>query len=401
MRATALLRFAAIGIAASLVTGAADARGWDGNAWADYRAFLGPIDAAAKANLQAIVAVGEANGRVEGRHGQIGDSITESSAYFRNAILNGVTGNETGHDYGPIRSWLAYSGTQPADANSFYRDHGKGPDYGNLGGWHLADAVAAGHPAHGVLTGDGTTPGGFSWVLVMYGTNDIDDGAWDAAAWKEQLRGFVQGYAALGVLPAVSTIPPEAAHSGDGRVEAANEAVRALAAEERIPWVDFHALVLHFQPANWHGTLIGADGTHPSAATGGQGFSEEAQTTTDGYALRTKLTFDLAEKLRDIVWNDGSPDSGTNAPEIPASSPDTGLRAAPNPFRSGTMFLGAPPGTLSIVDVSGRQVAVIGGTDPERMWNGNDALGRPVPAGVYFVRGGLPRTTLGSVVRLR
>ena len=109
-----------------LVAAPALAWEWDGAGWADYRPFLGSIDAAVKTNLQAIVAAGAIAGRVEGRMGQIGDSITESSAYFRNATLNGVSGNETGHDYVPIRSWLSYEGLLPPDANSFYRDHGKG-----------------------------------------------------------------------------------------------------------------------------------------------------------------------------------------------------------------------------------------------------------------------------------
>ncbi len=371
---------------------------WDGAGWADYRPFLGPIDAAVKTNLQAIVAAGEVAGRVEGRMGQIGDSITESSAYFRNATLNGVSGNETGHDYVPVRSWLSYEGLLPPDANSFYRDHGKGPDYGNLGGWRISQAMAAGHPGHGVLTGDGVTPGQYSWVLLMFGTNDIDDGSWNVAAWKEDFRALVQGYAALGVVPVVSTIPPEQAHAGDGLVEAANQAIVELAGEELIAWVDFHGLVLHHQPANWVGTLIGNDGTHPTASTGGRGFSQAAQTSTDGYALRTKLTYDLAEKLKAIVWEDGDPDAATDTPVTAAGRP--ALRCSPNPFRGVTRIAGGGP--VRILDVSGRVVRRLDDAGGEALWDGADTIGRPVPAGVYFV----VRTTGGphgiaKVVRLR
>lgn len=109
-------------------------------------------------------------GRVEGRMGQIGDSITNSSAYFRNAVLNGPTDNETGHDYAGVRSWLAYSATMPADSNSFYRDHGKEAVYGNASRWTLADAQAADHPDVAVTVGDGVMPGEFSWALIMVGT---------------------------------------------------------------------------------------------------------------------------------------------------------------------------------------------------------------------------------------
>jgi hypothetical protein len=230
---------------------------------------MSPITASVKANQQAVRAVGDANGRVLGRMGQIGDSITESSAYFRNVALIGPSSNETGHDYASIRSWLAYSGEQPADANSFYRDHGKGVPYGNEGGWRIGDAISAGHPPAGVEVGDGETPGEFSWALIMFGTNDIDDGSWDAGVWRGELAAFAQEYMDLGVIPVLSTIPPEAAHVGDGLVALANDQIRSVASELDIPYVDFEALVLHYQPETWHGTLIGPDGTHPSAGGGG------------------------------------------------------------------------------------------------------------------------------------
>jgi hypothetical protein len=370
---------------------------WDGAAWADYRPFLGPIDEATKARLRAVVLAGSAAGRVEGRMGQIGDSITESSAYFRNAILNGVTSNGTLHDYAPIRSWLAYSGTQPADPNSFYRDHGKGTPYGNLGGWEVVDAVAAGHPAAGVEVGDGATPGDYSWAILMFGTNDIDNGAWGAATWKEELRAFAQGYIDLGVVPVVSTIPPEMVHAGDGRVEAANAAIIALAGEMRVPWIDFHGLVLHHQPVNWVGTLIGNDGTHPTAATGGRGFSQTAQTSTDGYALRTKLAFDAAEKLRAIVFEDGAPDPGVSSAEetvTAAGGAPLDIVAAPNPFLTETVLsfelaAGAVV-EIAIVDVRGRSVRSVrdaawqAAGRQEVRWDRRDDEGRVVAAGVYF-----------------
>jgi hypothetical protein len=405
--------FARAFVCALLAAAPSHAWDWDGSAWADYRAFLSPIDAATKARLQAVVTAGEAAGRIEGRMGQIGDSITESSAFFRNAVLNGVTSNGTLHDYAPIRSWMAYSGTQPADPNSFYRDHGKGAVYGNLGGWELAEAVAAGHPSAGIEVGDGVTPGEWSWAVVMFGTNDIDNGAWDAASWKEAMRAFVQQTLDLGVVPLLSTIPPEQAHAGDGRVEAANAAVMALAAEMRVPWIDFHGLVLHHQPVSWVGTLISNDGTHPTAATGGRGFSQTAQTSTDGYALRTKLAFDAAEKLRDIVFEDGVPDPGVTSAVVTSGVGETpDIAAAPNPFRGTTtlsfeLAAGAEVEVV-VVDVAGRCVrhaqrpAWMTAGRHARAWDGRDDAGRAVAAGVYFavLRGaGAPRSERVVVVR--
>jgi hypothetical protein len=296
----------AFGPVASM-TPTANAAPWDGEAWADYSAFLFGFDETTVAHLHEIRAVGETLGREPGRMGQIGDSITEAVPYFRSTNLNGAVGNETGHDYDPVRSWLAYDNAMPADANSFYRDHGKGEDYGCVSGWTLASAVSAGHPAQGVSAGDGVTPGDYSWALIMFGTNDIDSGSWNAATWKETYRAFVQGYVDLGVVPVLSTIPPEFAHIGDGRVQLANDQIRALAAELVIPYVDFYALILHYQPTDWHGTLISSDGTHPSAGGSGRDFSQGGLTSTDGYAARTKLTLDAAERMRDLVFDDATP----------------------------------------------------------------------------------------------
>jgi hypothetical protein len=203
----------------------------------------------------------------------------------------------------------------------------------------LPDAIAAGHPASGVEVGDGTTPGDYSWTIIMFGTNDIDEWNWNPVSWKEELRGFVQGYVDLGVVPVLSTIPPELAHVGDGHVEQANAAIVSLAGEMQVPWIDFYGLILHFQPVNWVGTLISNDGTHPTAATGGRGFSHSAQTSTDGYALRTKLAFDAAEKLRAIVFEDGVPDPGaTSVQPLPWSVAQQNIVvAAPNPFRTSNL----------------------------------------------------------------
>jgi hypothetical protein len=284
------------------INGNLGAYAWDGNPWADYSAFMSPITSDVKANLRSIMTDGESKGRVLGRMGQIGDSITNASPYFRNAILVGSSGNETNHDYSDVRSWMAYSGTQPADSSSFYNAHGKEPDYGNLGGWTLDDAVAANHPFAAVEVGDGLTPGNFSWALIMFGTNDIDNPSWDAQSWKADYSAFVQEFINLGVIPVLSTIPPELAHIADGRVELANDQIKSLATELNIPFVDYYALVLHYQPVAWVGTLISDDGTHPSAGGGGTDFSENGLTSSDGYAARTKLTWDMAEKLKNIVF---------------------------------------------------------------------------------------------------
>jgi len=84
--------------------------------------------------------------------------------------------------------------------------------------------------------------------------------------------------------------------------------------------------------------------------------------------------------------------------------PRLSLRASPNPTRSGSDFvIGSPAGTtvrLAIVDVNGRQVREFAGSGRLR-WDGNDAHGQRVPAGLYLAiarSGGASVTTKLTVL---
>jgi len=103
---------------------------------------------------------------------------------------------------------------------------------------------------------------------------------------------------------------------------------------------------------------------------------------------------------------------GTPAPD-PAALPTSVVLGSPvpNPFRTGTSIRFALPRAgpvrLDVFDVAGRRVATpLDGPRPAGVhvlaWNGTDASGRPVAAGVYFVRlqaGGTVRAA--KVLRLR
>lgn len=88
------------------------------------------------------------------------------------------------------------------------------------------------------------------------------------------------------------------------------------------------------------------------------------------------------------------------------------LGAEPNPFRTGTALRFAVPAgggsfALSVYDVTGRLVRVVdqGASTPgvqTRAWDGRDAAGRAVSAGVYLVRLTVNgESAVGKVVRLR
>ena len=269
---------------------------WDGEVWADYTFFMSPITQEVKDNCRKIMAAGKENRRVVGRLGFIGDSITYSMAYMATSLGAGARNNETGHDYEPIRNWLCEGNP---GYNCWYSQHDwlKGPKHGNYTGWRVSSALGYGHPKKSVESGN------YCWCLIMFGTNDID-GGWDAERWKESHKKLVQGFIDLGVIPVVSTIPPERAHIKDRKVEIANKKIVELAKEMKIPYVDYYAAIKHHKPGNsWDGTLIANDGTHPSG--NGTDFSKNGITTVNGNATRSKLTYDMAEKIKEIIFENG------------------------------------------------------------------------------------------------
>ena len=91
-------------------------------------------------------------------------------------------------------------------------------------------------------------------------------------------------------------------------------------------------------------------------------------------------------------------------PTTPAPRP---LRAAPNPFHQATdIEFASAPGRVVVHDVQGRFVRSWGGLDAAGSrirWDGTDARGRAVAAGIYFVRalGGQAETPPLRIVRMR
>lgn len=145
------------------------------------------------------------------------------------------------------------------------------------------------------------------YAVVMLGTNDpgnpnnVDD-----------LVELVDKLEAQHIVPILSTIPPRNdAFSDELNVEF-NAAVRALAESRSLPLIDFYREILLRRPGTtWIGTLISADGVHPTAS--GAGYTtasspyaaggEPATHTTGaalenvGYLLRSWLT---VQKLKEV-----------------------------------------------------------------------------------------------------
>jgi hypothetical protein len=120
------------------------------------------------------------------------------------------------------------------------------------------------------------------------------------------------------------------------------------------------------------------------------------------------LRFDSFNLRADSPCLPGQHPQGTNCERVGArsggcrTSPATrssgasrfarGIRAFPNPARAGTEFRFSPPSVgsreaVEIIDAGGRLVARVEPSSPGvARWNGCDGSGRPVAAGLYFVR---------------
>src|SRR5262249_48904800 len=106
-----------------------------------------------------------------------------------------------------------------------------------------------------------------------------------------------------GTVVLLSTIPPRHGHLEQARQYAA--AVRKVAAEEKVPLIDYFAEILKRRPNDWDGalpkfkgtpggedevpTLIARDGGHPSNPSKFRDYSEESL-RSNGYGLRNYLS---------------------------------------------------------------------------------------------------------------
>ena len=185
----------------------------------------------------------------------------------------------------------------------------KGPEFGNDGGktvkWALENVD--------------------NWLkrlnpevaLIMFGTNDLTHVSVDE--YRAQLKALVQKCLDNGTVVILSTIPPR---SGFVEKSAAfAEAARQVAAELKVPLIDYHAEILKRRPHDWDGssekfsgfegydvpTLISRDGVHPSHPTKYRDDYSEEALRCNGYSLRNYLVLlkyaEVIEKV--LLANEG------------------------------------------------------------------------------------------------
>jgi hypothetical protein len=276
---------------------------------------------------------------------QIGDSITHSRAYGSwPAAPTGATAPDL-------------AAIQWARAGTWGSAEG---DVDNRNGWYLAGADTTGWRGMtalsgvsipelflGCCNGDGpampasTTPvdaraivadptytgnleidtliaafGDAQFALVMLGTNDPGN-----PQNLTYLTSILDKLEAHRIVPILSTIPPLS--GAESQIVQFNSAVVQLAQSRALPLIDFYQEVLLRRPGTtWFGTLISADGVHPTGDNGGYtvnsnpylpGGDPATQTTGDallnvGYLLRGWLTVQkLAEVKRLVLDEDEAP----------------------------------------------------------------------------------------------
>lgn len=212
---------------------------------------------------------------------QFGDSITTSLAFWS------PLGWDDPEQYLPDDDGLPKkpSGKRWRDVIQGVRD--KGSALGNDGGWRVGNILQV----QAKVLKDKRPAA----AIIMVGTNDVR-GNKVPAGYGEGLAKIVDNCLAAKCIPLLTTIPPMRDH--DRAVGEANAIIQKLAAERKIPLIDYHAAILERRPGQaWDKTLISADGVHPSAGKTNVYSAENLK--NDGYALRNWVTF---LKFREVYF---------------------------------------------------------------------------------------------------
>jgi len=137
-------------------------------------------------------------------------------------------------------------------------------------------------------------------AVILLGSNDIFQGRSAADIYRD-LKTIVQHLEKAHIMPVLTTIPLRLGLELE--VIATNRNIMRLAREQKLPVIGFWQEVIRRQPGfNWYGTLISADGVHPTAATSYRDPSIEPGILNEsGYLLRSYLTLLKLKEIKDKV----------------------------------------------------------------------------------------------------
>jgi hypothetical protein len=190
-----------------------------------------------------------------------------------------------------------------------------------------------------------------------------------------------------------------------------------------------HWLAVQVDSASGGATAVG---TKATAWIGGQAVHRRvAANTWRGFQNPEEMHFGLGTAVvvdsLVVVWPDGTRDSfpsfvadrvlrfsqGSTPVDVPGPAAATAVhvgRVTPQPAAGPqALDLVVPPGAVlrvTVYDVAGRRVRELvpggpAGAPTRVVWDGRDSAGRPVPAGVYFLRGEGGASFVRRAVRLR
>jgi lysophospholipase L1-like esterase len=124
-------------------------------------------------------------------------------------------------------------------------------------------------------------------ALILLGTNDVKHGI-SAAAYAASMEAIMRACMAAGAVPVVTTILPTS-WAGDDAVAAYNDGLYQLAGRLKLPFLDLHGEFIRLRPGDsWKGTLISADGAHPTSAAS-DGPANEENLRACGYLAKCVL----------------------------------------------------------------------------------------------------------------
>jgi len=233
-----------------------------------------------------------------------GDSITYSMAYFAPLQYAGKAKM-------PPQARDALNTVDGYMKKECYR--WKGPDKGNYSGQTAGWGLKNADRWIGTLKPE--------VALIMFGTNDIRRGSIEAH--EKNLRALIQKCLDNGVVVILSTIPPM--HGFDDKVRQTVEVQRKVAADMKVPLIDFYAHAINRRPNDWDGTLpqfasfsqwevptvISKDGVHPSNPQQWRGNYTEEGLCRNGNVLRTYLTLMAYAEVINVVINGQKPSAAS------------------------------------------------------------------------------------------
>lgn len=102
-------------------------------------------------------------------------------------------------------------------------------------------------------------------VLIMLGTNDARDPAWDSAAYEEQLTEFAEGYQQLGSSPDVHLMTPPPVFGSSGGLDPSVVANQVRPIVEDVAGATGAGLIDTYAVLEDRPDLMSSDGIHPTA----------------------------------------------------------------------------------------------------------------------------------------